>query len=579
MAAAGACTIGITDWSHMSAVKRLLGILGWDSDPRQEIHALPAQTLESFPSPALIAAASGQVDAINREAEFIAAIARDGRLPGLASCVARAVATSRSQVEVVMVPGPAGSLLYELNVLPMADGTALVLAKDVTLESNLRAALVESRQRYKDLVEISSDFAWEVGPEGTFVFVSPRGALGHSADQLVGRTPEEFLIEQPGVNGMIPFRSDRPIEDAEVWFRRADGLPACVLASSSPLLDGESRRRGNRGVCRDITLERERDAALARANNRERLLTYIVRTIRDVVDPADMLKIAAEATARALGSTGCQIFRHQSMGFVSAAVFGEAGDSGGILAGFDTDDRFEGAVEHRQALASITRYRHDVNGAITVWRDGDAAAWTDDERLLLEDVANQIGIANEQIANHERILTLSRTDGLTGLFNRRAFFEELTRRFSRLARDGKAASLIYVDLDNFKLVNDIHGHKRGDEALLRVKEILIQHTRPIDLLARLGGDEFAIWLEGADEDIAVRRCRQIIDAAAGLSEFSGSETMPLTMSLGLAVHSSGLSESMNELLARADEAMYAVKRDGKCDFRIAGPPLSKGKPS
>lgn len=563
----------------MSAVKRLLGVLGWESDPRQETHALGSLTLESFPSPVLIAAASGQVDSINREGDFIAGIARDGRLPGLTACVARGVATGRSQVEVVMVPGPAGSLLYELNVLPLADGTALILAKDVTLESNLRAALVESRQRYKDLVEISSDFAWEVGPEGTFVFVSPRGALGHSADQLVGRTPEEFIMEQPGVNGLIPFRSEKPVEDAEVWIRRADGIPACVLASSSPLLDGEGRRRGARGVCRDITLERERDAALARANNRERLLTYIVRTIRDVVDPADMLKIAAEATARALGSTGCQIFRHQPLGFVSAAIFGEVGDSGPILACFTTDDRFEGAVEQRQSLAAVTRYRHDINGAISVWRDGDATPWNDDERLLLEDVANQIGIANEQIANHERILTLSRTDGLTGLFNRRAFFEELARRFSRLARDGKAAALIYVDLDNFKLVNDVHGHKRGDEALQKVRDMLIQHTRPVDLLARLGGDEFAIWLEGADEEIAVRRCRQILDAGKDLSEFSGSETMPLTMSLGLAVHSPGLNESMNELLARADEAMYSVKRDGKCDFRIAELPHHKGVPS
>ncbi|HVI52397.1 MAG TPA: diguanylate cyclase [Candidatus Sulfotelmatobacter sp.] len=561
----------------MSAVKWLLGVLGWDKDPGTDVHALSAAALESFPAPTLIAAASGQVDAINAEAEFIADIARNGALPGLTACVARAVATGHSQVEVVMVPGPAGSLLYELNVLPLADGTALVLAKDVTLESNLRAALVESRQRYKDLVEISSDFAWEVGPDGTFVFVSPRGALGHSADQLVGRSPEQLIMEQPGVNGMLPFRSDKPVEDAEVWFRRADGAPACILASSSPLLDGEGRRRGARGVCRDITLERERDAALARANNRERLLTYIVRTIRDVVDPADMLKIAAEATARALGSTGCQIYRYQNdtLGYVSAAIFGEIGDGSSVLANFVTDDRFEGGIEHRQALAAVTRYRHDINGAICVWRDGEAASWNDDERLLLEDVANQIGIANEQIANHERILTLSRTDGLTGLFNRRAFFEELTRRFGRLARDGKAASLIYVDLDNFKLVNDVHGHKRGDEALQKVREILIQHTRPIDLLARLGGDEFAIWLEGGDEEIAVRRCRQIIEAGGALNEFSGSQTMPLTMSLGLAVHTPGLPETLNELLARADEAMYAVKRDGKCDFRIAGPPHAK----
>jgi PAS domain S-box-containing protein len=246
-------------------------------------------------------------------------------------------------------------MLYELNVLPLGDGTAMAVAKDVTLESNLRSALVESRQRYKDLVEISSDFAWETGADGTFVFVSPKGALGHSADQLVGHRPGEFVLEQPGVDGMLPFRADRPVEDAEVWMRRADGRAACLLVSSAPLLDAEGRSRGVRGVCRDITREREREAALARANNRERLMTYIVRTVRDTVDPADMLKTAAEATARALGATGCQIFRQQDDGYLPAAVFGEVGDAPPVMAALQQADRYEGVVHGHLALGAVTR--------------------------------------------------------------------------------------------------------------------------------------------------------------------------------------------------------------------------------
>ncbi len=552
-------------------VKKFLSAVGLLQGGHGAAVTLSETALATFPAPVLLATPSGRVSAANGAAGALAAAVAEGSVPGVAASVSRALTSNRSQIEVVMVPGPAGAMLYELNVLPLQDGNALVLAKDVTLESNLRSALVESRQRYKDLVEISSDFAWEVGPEGTFVFVSPKGALGHSAEHLVGHAPAEFIVDQPGVDGLLPFRSDRPVEEAEVWMRRADGRVACLLASSSPLLDGEGRPRGARGVCRDITKERERDAALARANNRERLLTYIVRTIRDVVDPTDMLKTAAEATARALGGTGCQIFRYQDTGYVPAAVFGEVGDPAPVISAFTADDRFEGLVGGRLALGGVTRYRHDVNGGIVVWRDGDALPWGDDERLLLDDVGNQIGIANEQIANHERILTLSRTDGLTGLFNRRAFFEELSRRFSRLARDRKSASLIYVDLDNFKLVNDIHGHKRGDEALLAVREILLKHTRPIDLLARLGGDEFAVWLEGADERIAVGRCQQMLDASKALAHFSGTPDLPLTMSLGVAVHDPATPETLNDLLARADEAMYAVKRDGKCDFRLAGP--------
>jgi len=85
---------------------------------------------------------------------------------------------------------------YDVVVLPWADSTvALVLGRDVTLERSLRAALVESRQRYKDLVEISNDFAWETDAEGRFVFVSPRGALGYPATELVGRPAAELLLD------------------------------------------------------------------------------------------------------------------------------------------------------------------------------------------------------------------------------------------------------------------------------------------------------------------------------------------------------------------------------------------------
>jgi len=473
-----------------------------------------------------------------------------------------------------MVPGRLGPMLYDINVLPNTAGSVLMLAKDVTLESNLRATLVESRQRYKDLVDISTDFAWEVGDDGRFVFVSPRGALGYTADQLVGHQPADFLLEQGGGDSLLPFVSNGPVEEADVWMRRPDGTAACLLASSAPLLDADGMRRGARGVCREVTKERERDAALARANNRERLLNYIVRTIRDVVDPADILGIAAEATARALGAAGCQIFRHEASQFIPAATFGKVSVASSALALLAQADTHEGVVESRQVLGSVTRHHHDINGSIVLWREVDDLPWGEDEREMLDDVANQIGIANEQIANHERILLLSRTDALTGLFNRRAFFEELARRFSRLARDKRPAALIYVDLDNFKLVNDVHGHKRGDEALVAVREILLTHSRPIDLVARLGGDEFAIWLEGADEEIAIRRCEAMIRASARLLEYSGNPEARLTMSMGVAVHDPAQAELLHDLLSRADGAMYAVKREGKGSFRLAKPPIA-----
>jgi len=344
--------------------------------------------------------------------------------------------------------------------------------------------------------------------------------------------------------------------------------------SSTPILGEHGEWKGARGVCRDVTQERLRDAALSRANNRERLLSYIVRFSRDEVNPADMLRAAAEATARALGATGCQIFRiiPDASDFALAAQFGEGGDERPVLDSFIASDHFDQDLDGWHVLSTVSRYRGSINGAVLLWRDSSRGTWSDDDRLLIDDVANQVGLANEQITNHERILKLSRTDSLTGLFNRRAFFEEIARRFARLLREHKPAALIYVDLDNFKLVNDVHGHNTGDQALLAVRDLLLRHTRPIDLVARLGGDEFAIWLEGAEERIAVVRCQELLAATKVLETYSGSPDRPLHMSLGVAVHGGPSSESLDELIARADKAMYQVKRDGKGDWRLAPPP-------
>ena len=539
--------------------------------------ALEARALASHPGAALVLDRDGTVVAANPRAEVLRAAIVAGRLPQLGRLLAPAEGVAAPVEEILPGPG-GGSLLFELVALPGAAGRILILGRDVTLERNLRSALVESRQRYKDLVEISSDFAWETGADGRFVFVSPKGALGFSADELVGRLPGDFIVRQDDSLGSAIFAASLPLTDAELWMRTADGGEACLLASATPMRAEDGSRSGVRGVCRDVTQERLRDSALVRANNRERLLSYVVRTIRDEVEPVDMLRAAAEATARALGATGCQIFRilPEASDFALAAQFGEAGDEHPILDSFLGSDHYDGELSDWHALASVTRYRHSINGALCLWRSPDRPRWSDDDRLLIDDVASQVGLANEQIANHERILRLSRTDSLTGLFNRRAFFEEMSRRFQRLSRELKPAALIYADLDNFKWVNDVHGHQTGDQALLALRDILLQNTRPIDLVARLGGDEFAIWLEGGDERIALARCHDLMEAARGLSRFSGSAERPLHMSLGIAVHTGGCGETLDDMVARADRAMYEVKREGKGAWRLAPPPPNLG---
>jgi diguanylate cyclase (GGDEF)-like protein/PAS domain S-box-containing protein len=482
----------------------------------------------------------------------------------------------------IALKGSKGEIVLEITVVPAfggaeGDGRLLVLARDMTMERNLRTALVESRQRYKDLVEISADFSWEVDSKGAFVFVSPKGALGYKAEELVNRPAAAFVVN-PEEYSPLPFLADRQIENVELWMRHANGTTTCVVVAALPVYDAAGQWRGARGNCKDVTEERESEAALARARHREQLLNYIVSTIRDEVEPTNMLTAAAAATARALGATGCQI--HRLSGKDRFVVAAEYGTVEGIEGLGDILKTLKGGTDVKaitlggwHVLTTATHYRHAVNGTLSMWRAEAKGPWNDDHHLLIGDVSNQLGIANEQIANHERIVALSRTDGMTGLLNRRAFFEEeLPRRLVRLERNRQTAALYYVDMDNFKLVNDVRGHQAGDEAILALRDMLMEFSRPGDVIARLGGDEFAMWLDNISNEVAVKRAETLIKGSTRLRQFSGSEERPLGVSVGVAPYPPTESETLDDLLARADAAMYAVKHAGKGGYRVAPPP-------
>jgi diguanylate cyclase (GGDEF)-like protein len=346
------------------------------------------------------------------------------------------------------------------------------------------------------------------------------------------------------------------------------------------LFDDKGRWSGARGVCRDVTEARQRDAALTRARSRERLTTYIVRTIRDEIEPDRMLDAAAEALTRALSADGCALFRIvPGAGLDQAVGIGESVPTRVIddlrEAIVDTRDPVVAEIEEGAALAHQLSYHQEMNGTVVLWRDGAGAVWDEEEVALLVEVADQLGIALQQVAAHEHLRTLSSTDAMTGLLNRRAFDDAIAATLSQ----GRAAgTLAYVDLDNFKKVNDTRGHQVGDRALIRVADILKRESLPGDLVARLGGDEFAVWMEGIDAAAAPARAERILDSVRELLAYSGGPDYPLGLSIGMAVLEPGSRESREALVARADAVMYEIKHGGKGWYRIAGAPTASVPP-
>ncbi len=463
---------------------------------------------------------------------------------------------------------------FELQILPVeAENLIIVISRNTAFESAFRSALAESRQRYKDLVEVCGDFCWETDSDGQFVFVSPTGALGYTADELVGSSSETFLDAANAAASL--FRAKSHVSEIDIWFRAANADLACLEVSARPVHDSSGVYRGARGICRNVTAVRDREQQLARIQVHENLIAHIIQTIRDEIEPSAMLEAAARIITQAVDAKGCTILRIDHDGnHVEAAAFGQNAPDNLTVVSLLTQANPDAQPlqVNRDGLALLmatTSCQQKDNGALVLWRDEEEGAWEVDARVVTDDVAVHMGVALQQISYQLELETLSRTDPLTGLLNRRAFSGELETRVRRAAETGAHGALIYIDLDNFKPVNDILGHQKGDDALIAVSEMLTHATRPGDLIARLGGDEFALWLDRTDEGAAAVRAKEMLEASCCLEPYSGDPARPLGISIGIAVHSPGFDETVDGLTSRADDAMYEVKHNGKASYALA----------
>ena len=161
----------------------------------------------------------------------------------------------------------------------------------------------------------------------------------------------------------------------------------------------------------------------------------------------------------------------------------------------------------------------------------------------------------------ERLWHLANEDALTGLFNRRRFFEELAREVAVAHRTGSVGAVLMLDLDRFKEVNDSLGHMAGDTLLSRVASSLRERLRVTDTLARLGGDEFAVVLPGCPPHEARRVATELGDALAEAKIRIAGRRREVTASIGIAPFGSRTDETADTLIVEADLAMYRAKNN------------------
>jgi len=187
----------------------------------------------------------------------------------------------------------------------------------------------------------------------------------------------------------------------------------------------------------------------------------------------------------------------------------------------------------------------------------DVALEQRDPAQLLEEIARLRAEVSRLESRVEELDHLAHLDPLVPLFNRRGMLRELETMIARHDRHDAPGAVLFVDLNDLKLLNDQFGHMGGDAALVRVAEKLIEGTRTNDCVARLGGDEFCVLLDHADQKSALETAERLVELIAdGGCHFEGL-AMPLSVAIGVTLIEQG--DTPASVLARADKAMYRVK--------------------
>jgi diguanylate cyclase (GGDEF)-like protein len=235
-----------------------------------------------------------------------------------------------------------------------------------------------------------------------------------------------------------------------------------------------------------------------------------------------------------------------------------------ILPDAQQDARFQGWGDssHVHGWMGVPMFaRGNVTGFLTI-DSRSKGAYSDTDAQLAQAFANQAAIAIENARLFEKVQHLAVTDPLTELYNRRHFFDLARREFYRSRRYGDSMSLIMLDVDDLKLVNDTYGHQAGDRLIQFIGEQCSSQLRQADIAARYAGDEFIIALPGTDLEGGIQVAKRIKDKIADGFAVENNQLLPVAATLGV----SELDEtcfSLEMLLTRADKAMYAAKDAGK----------------
>jgi diguanylate cyclase (GGDEF)-like protein/PAS domain S-box-containing protein len=460
-----------------------------------------------------------------------------------------------------------------------AKGTIWVLI-DITERKEAELALLASEDAYRRLVETVPSMIFSLDGEGRFSFANDVGVrliAGVPASELLGREFVDFMPSSGAADSWSLFRrvlSGETVVRVETRIKRADSRDMVVSITAQPLRDPGGRIVGVSGTAVDVTERRGREFELQRTR--------------------DLLHSAVEAMP-----DGFALFDHHDRVAMCNARYADlhgASDHAAELIGKHITELLHLAAHRTEQMPpeflgdeeSWTRERlrrhRDANGQPYVYETSDER-WIQVTKRRTPD-GSVVGIYTDitQLKrSEEAVRILAQHDALTGLPNRRLMNDRLAQAIAQAKRNGEMAAVLLIDLDDFKPINDEHGHRAGDDVLRVVALRLKECVREVDTVARYGGDEFVVVLS------SVNRPR---DAGLVAEKIIGALAEPIP-ALWISQHGSRVPEvrvgcsigiSMfpqdatqpDALIRRADAAMYTAKSRGRgCLVFHAAPPSAQ----
>ncbi|HKO16991.1 MAG TPA: diguanylate cyclase [Gemmatimonadaceae bacterium] len=377
-----------------------------------------------------------------------------------------------------------------------------------------------------------------------------------------------------------------------------------LLARVQAQLRARRELRSTRAALDEARAQLER-ARLDAASNRQ--IVDILHEVTGELSATEIYRILARRVARALDVSHCAVVlanAGEAVGTIAASfhepsvpnlevrlnrypeiVAALEGQQPVLVRNAQSDPLFRGIRQTwvEEGFQPAIRSVLTLPFAIDRWRSGVLFLRThpDERELTMEDVAFAEMVVKAAVAaikraqalettraDNRRLEALATTDQLTRLLNRRALLDQLTREIDRARRYETPVTLLLLDLDHFKAINDSAGHLVGDSVLRQIGVLIESSVRTVDIAARYGGEEFVVILPQTSQDggvIFAERLREIIERHR--FEAGGEEPLHLTASIGVATFPAPRVDSTEDLFARADEALYRAKSSGRNQVR------------